>query len=258
MKYFDDVSGGVKTFSATVPVFGTTTSSLQGIFLPSTTAAVAVSVSEDRIFYLDQRDGFVNGITADFENKKQSNIFTLPFGEFNVSWPAKTVIALLTKPSALADGFLYFLNPQSKKFEKTMGGIKGLTTLVSLDGERIIYSQSKNKTIETNAFTTKDKKSTTAGLATLPEKCVWSSLNKGVAFCAVPKEISKGDYPDIWYQGLVSFNDSVWKADFVMGETELIDDKMEADIINPFLDKSESHFFFINKKDNSLWSLKLK
>lgn len=268
LRYFEEGAyPSVKTFSASLFATGTstplgtgqaTTTTLQGIFLPSSAAAVAVSPAEDKIFYLIPAGDGVSGITADFGNKKQSNILNIPFGEFNINWPSKNIIALLTKPSAAAEGFLYSLDPKTGSFEKIIGGVNGLTALVSPDGARMIYSQSRNSGIETKIFNLKDKTSSGFGLTTLPEKCAWSKIDKNIIYCAAPNDLSSRDYPDGWYQGMISFNDSVWQINLSTGETNVLINETKSDVINPFLSKDENYFVFTNKKDNTLWSLKIK
>lgn len=273
IRYFEDpVSGlgtrlSVKTFLASIVDLvgdtgslenGATTTELKGVFLPQSAAAVAVSPGEDRVFYLNSSDGTTNGITADFENKKQKNIFESSFGEFNVAWPSKDIIALLTKPSAEVDGYLYFLNPSTKSFKKIMGGIKGLTATVSPKGDKVIYSQSANKIFKTKIFDVKQKTSEDFSFAALPEKCVWSGKDGNVIYCAAPEARPAADYPDEWYQGVFSFNDAVWSKNFLTGETGLLAKQFNADMVNLILSKDEDYLIFTDKNDGTLWSLKLK
>ena len=157
------LNSSLKTFSFNI---GTTT----GVFLPQSLTAITVSPSEEKIFYFISTEGMFSGITANFENKNQKNIFTNSFGEFNISWPKNDTITLLTKPSASVEGFLYSLNPQTGKFGKIIGDIKGLTALLSPDGARVIYSESANNSLETKIFDPKQQTSSYFDLKTLPEK----------------------------------------------------------------------------------------
>jgi hypothetical protein len=261
LRYFEEGAyPSVKTFSASLTATGTSTATttLQGIFLPGSTTAVAISLAEDKIFYFIPTGEGIAGITADFGNKKQSNILNIPFSEFNINWPSKNIITLLTKPSATAEGILYSLDPKTGDFEKIIGGVNGLTALMSPDGARMIYSQSRNSGIEIKIFNLKDKTSSGFSLTTLPEKCVWSKIDKNILYCAVPNDLPTGDYPDSWYQGLISFNDSVWQINLSTGETNVLINETKSDVINLFLSKDENYLVFTNKKDNTLWSLKIK
>lgn len=261
IRYFEESSAvqnsflSPKTFSLTISTTGTTT---QGVFLPQSIGATTVSLNEDKIFYLVPSGEMTQGITASFENKNQKNIFSSSFGEFNVGWPKNDTITLLTKPSAFSKGFFYSLNPQTGKFGKIIGEIKGLTALLSPDGTRVIYSESSGKSLETKIFNLKQQTSSDFDLKTLPEKCAWSKINKDIIYCAVPNEFLSGDYPDDWYQGIISFSDSVWQKDFSTGQTKILINEINTDAINPFLSKDEKYLIFTNKENNTLWSLKLK
>ena len=128
VRYFEDPAPGsikltVKTFLASIghllKATSTSEAELKGLALPSSVSEIAVSPAEDKVFYLnDLGNDSVEGVVADCSNKNQKKIFELPFGEFNISWPTKDNIVLLTKPSAKAEGYLYFLN------QKTGGGDK--------------------------------------------------------------------------------------------------------------------------------------
>lgn len=260
LQYFetDQPYLSIKTFSAILPPQGATTTAISGMFLPQSIMAIAISPEEEKIFYLDSTEGKATGVVADFENKKQSKIFSTPFGEFNASWPSKNIIALLTKPSATALGFFYSLDSRTGEFKRILGDIKGLTALMSRDAERVIYSQSADRELETKIFNLKSKETAAFSLTTLPEKCAWSKIDLAVIFCSVPDNLASADYPDEWYQGLISFNDSIWQNNLSLGETILLKSNTGLDIINPFLTKDENYLVFTDKNDNTLWSLRLK
>ena len=270
-RYLDDkkVIPSAKTFSASIEKAAgsaagesaTSTSGssgmLSGVFLPKDTAAVAVSPVADKIFYLRNSGVSALGIVADFGDKKRNVVLSLPFGEFNVSWPNKNEIALLTKPSGSEKGFLYFLGPKTGKMKKIMGEIKGLTASVSPNGEKIIYSISAGRGISVKVFGVKSGDSSDFNLKTLPEKCVWSKLSEDVVYCGVPNPLPSAEYPDDWYKGIISFNDSIWSANLSTGETKMILEKTNTDVVNPILTRDENYLIFTNKKDNTLWSLRL-
>ncbi len=233
--------------------------STEGVFLSSEITSIASSPAENKVFYLMPYQSANIGITSSFNQKTKKQIFSTPFGEFQASWPNKNIIALLSRPSAFADGFLYKLNPTDGSLERILGKIKGLTALFSPDGEKILYSETANYGVKSNIYLVKEKSFSSFNIATLPEKCIWSKINKAVFYCAIPKFLPAMDYPDNWYQGLVSFSDVVWKINADSGTSELISDiaGVDLDIINIFSDNNENYLFFQNKKDGALWSLKL-
>ena len=252
------ISDFVRNFSITL--IDATSTSIKGILLPSSIQTVSSSPKENKIFYIMPLDDTNIGITASFEDKKQKQILSTPFGEWTSAWPSERVISLLSKPSATAKGYLYKLDPVSGAFERVLPGINGLTVLWSPDTNYILYSASNYDNFKTLIYNIKDKKISSFGVTTLPEKCVWSKINKGVIYCAVPLSLPSAKYPDDWYQGLISFNDQIWKIDILKGTTEIIPFSTEEklDIINPFLNKNEDHLFFQNKYDGTLWSLRLQ
>ena len=76
--------------------------------------------------------------------------------------------------------------------------------------------------------------------------------------CGIPQRIPGGQYPDSWYQGLVSFRDVIWKIDTTTNTTSLIlTPEPSFDIIKPQLSPDRSYLYFINKSDQTLWSYRI-
>jgi Tol biopolymer transport system component len=263
VRYFEDPTFkyspllNVRTISLNLLRAGDATSST-GVLFPQEVEAVAVSPTEDKVFYLFTANEETRGQIVDFENKRIKEIFTSPFGEFNVFWPKADTVFLLTKPSAGVEGYLYVINTQSGAFSKVLNQIRGLTALVSPDASRVLYSESGLSGIKLNIFDTKSKNTSGFDLITLPEKCVWSKYNKDIIFCAVSDYRVSGIFPDDWYKGLVLFSDSLWQKNLVNGETIVLMPGLGLDAINLQLNQDESYLIFTSKADNTLWSLKLK
>ena len=268
VRYFEDPAPGniklaVKTFLASIghllKATSTSEAELKGLALPSSVSEIAVSPAEDKVFYLsNEGDELTEGVVADFSNKSQKKIFELPFGEFNISWPTKDNIVLLTKPSAKAEGYLYFLNQKTGILTRILGGIKGLTAVVSPDGEKIVFGGLSQGGTESKVYNVKTKTISELGFATLADKCAWGKKNKNMVYCGVPLRISGSNQPEDWYEGVVSFDDGVWSKNIATGESQNILSRFGADIANIFVSDDENHLIFINKNDGTLWSLKLK
>ena len=78
----------------------------------------------------------------------------------------------------------------------------------------------------------------------------------------MPKDFSSQNYPDAWYQGIVSFDDIFWKIDLISQTSVVLFDPEELggekiDGIKLSLSPSENLLFFVNKKNGSLWSYDL-
>ncbi len=110
----------------------------------------------------------------------------------------------------------------------------------------------------------KDGSSRILPAQTLPEKCVWGNKYSKIVYCAVPKEISRGDsYPDDWYIGLMHFNDRIWSMNLETGESTLIVDPEQQttiplDVVNLKVSKNDDYLTFEDKRTLSLWGIKLK
>ena len=264
MRYLKEDARTIETFVGALPkelLGGDTTDNneIKGIFLPEPITDVSVSPDTQKIFYLFPSGDGVVGVTADFLGSKKVQIFDSPFTEWLPSWPNVKTIALNTKSSGSALGYLYFLDTSKKAVGKILGDINGLTTLTSPDGKLILYG---NGSLSLNIFHTDTRSSDLLGVRTLAEKCVWAGGND-ILYCAVPNSINGALYPDAWYKGEVSFADAIWKIDLKSGTTTMLVNPVlvkgeEIDGIKLALDESENYLFFVNKKDSFLWELELK
>jgi hypothetical protein len=228
-----------------------------GSFLPENILSLSASPDGKNIFYIFQSGDGVVGINSSIDGGRKIQIFDSPFTEWLASWSNARLISMATKPSFSSDGFLYSLDPSSGPLDKILGGIAGLTAQVSPSGKFVLYADSS---LAMKLYDISNKTSKDLGVKTEPEKCVWSQDNINV-YCAVPQSLPAGNYPDSWYQGLVSFNDSIWKINTETDSFSLLLNPSSAgenmDGINLELSQKENHLFLINKKDSTLWGLGL-
>ena len=234
--------------------------SLVGSFLPKDILDMSVSLDTSKIFYLSVLENGVVGTVSSPKGDSKVQVFTSKFSEWISQFPNNKLVTLTTKASARSLGYMYAVDTTTKSFDKILGGITGLTTLTSPDGKNIIYSATNTGGFSSNIYNKETKKALTLGLTTLPEKCVWSGDSKK-AYCAVPQTIQNAEYPDVWYQGIVSFNDSFWKLDTETNIFELVYDSATEgkgfDGINLQLSLDEKYLLFMNKGDNQLWGITL-
>jgi hypothetical protein len=234
-----------------------------GVFLPENITEVAISQEKgDRMFYILPVGDSSVGITAGFDGKKQVQVFDSPLKEWLPLWPNDNLVTLTSKPSQNVPGFMYFLDTPTGKTTKILGGISGLTTLTSPDGKNVLYSESTSSGIGLYVYDVARDIRTRLSLITLPDKCVWSRLKKGVVYCGVPQTLPGASYPDAWYQGTVTFSDDIWMIDTQSGTTTLIAPLsklagIDIDATKLILSPDESFLFFVNKKDSIPWSLNL-
>ncbi len=267
MRYLKADEKTIETFVGILPkeLLGTDTTGnneVKGSFLPDNVEDIAVSPDTSKIFYLfkigDNPNERMAGVVLNLLNNKKIQVFDSPFTEWLSFWRANNAITLSTKPSASVPGYMYGMDSAGKNLTKVLGEINGLTTQESPNGKLILYGDSN---LSLNIYNTDTRNSTLVGVKTLPEKCVWGSGND-IIYCAVPKSIDAGSYPDTWYQGETSFNDQIWKIDVKTGDAVMILDLAtsgaEIDGIKLSLDKDGNYLFFVNKKDSFLWEFNLK
>jgi len=265
MRYLNRDGKTVETFIGAMPkeTLGadTMTNEIKGYFLPENISNINIAPDTTKLFYLfniGNNESSV-GITANSVGDKKIQVFSSPFTEWLSWWPNNRMITLTTKPSANVPGYMYAIDPDKKTVNKILGNINGLTTLTSPSGKLVLYS---NNNLSLSVYNVDTKETNSLGVKTLPEKCVWGKLNDFV-YCAVPKSIEKTGYPDIWYQGEVSFTDEIWRINIADGSTFLISDPTNekgenVDGIKLAMDENENYLFFVNKKDSYLWELNLQ
>lgn len=226
--------------------------------LPKNISRGAISPDGSQIFFLIPGANNVGttGVIANPDGTGQRRIFESPAAEWSAQWVNKNTIALTTLASREADGYLYFLNPDTGNFKKVLGPLRGLTTLVSPDGKKVLYSNSSDASFSTKLYSVDTGALRTLDLSTLPAKCTWQ--DSAILFCGVPKTIVGNKYPDAWYQGVVSFADSIWLINTVQQATNIILSPDQAfDVIKPAISPDHNYLYFINKTDQTLWSYRL-
>lgn len=236
---------------------------LEGTFLPQNIVSIAVSPQKNTIAYIAKQNTSGSALLeSNPDGKKVKELSKLPLQELVISWPKQDTLALSTKPSYSTQGVLFLFNKNTGRIKNILSEI-GLTTLINPSASGVVYSKNLNGITTTHLYTINTKSSEILPIQTLPEKCLWSSVNTNIIYCAVPTEILSGNLPDTWYQGIVSFSDEIWEMDLETGTTRLLVNPQifsgeEIDAINLFTNEKEDHLFFTNKKDDSLWALRLK
>lgn len=228
--------------------------------LPIQISQIAISPSKTQLFSI--MESGIRGLLSKIDGGSTVGIFDTTYREWIPSWPEEKNIVLTTKASAFAPGFAYLLNTQTRQISRILGNIYGLTTLTSPDLSKVIYSSSERGTFSLNYFDRKEDTISELSFKTLPEKCIWSKKEKAVLYCAIPENISFSTYPDVWYQGLINFSDSVWKIDIATGEARLVMNIQEEsgeviDATNLYLSPNDDYLMFTNKIDLTLWGLQL-
>ncbi len=243
----------------TINSFLATLGGAKGEFRPADILDVSISPDKTKFFYLTKTFSGVTGSIRSFKDTKKTQVFNSSLTEWLSQWATSQNVYLTTKASASVEGSLFSLNTTNGVMSKLFGGVKGLTTLSNKDGSLVLYSATVNGGPRLGVLDVKNHSVKGLELYSLPEKCVWGADNTFV-YCAIPREIIGGQFPDSWYQGLVSFDDYFVKINPFTGEISTIADsnyQTPVDATHLFLNKTEDQLFFINKKDSTLWSLDL-
>jgi hypothetical protein len=252
----------IQTFSGNVIQQGAGQGEFRGQFLPTNITTLALSPSGTRVFFLTQDSQGGTGQIASLTGQNKATVFNDSLKEWIVSWPKEDTVAVNSKAGYNAIGLLKLFNIGKNTSNVVLSGIKGLTSLISPDAQSIIYSKSTDGGLQTHSYQIGANADATLALTTLPEKCVWSKINKVMVYCAVPEGIPSGNYPDDWYQGITTFRDEIWQINTVTGSTLYYinlsgQGKRDIDAINLSLDEKERFITFTNKNDLSLWTLQI-
>jgi len=235
---------------------------LSGFFLPQNITSISMSPEGNEFFYLQEDNLGVIGIIRSLTSETKETIFESPFTEWLSDWNTDESIQLTTKPSYATNGFSYALSPDTGRYFKSLPEHKGLTTLVSPDKKRILTMEALDSSISMTIYEPDSGRARPLALQTFPEKCVWSQNSVDV-YCGVPEALSYGgEYPDTWYQGLETYNDSLWRIDsntleeFVL--SDIVTDYSEnIDVQKINIDEKNEYLYFIDKNSEFLWSYRL-
>ncbi len=231
---------------------------VRGSFLPENIIDMSVSPRGEKIFYLLKDGGESFGIRANPDGSSAQTIFRSLITEWLTSWKDAR-ITLTTKPAYNIAGIAYSLNPERGVSQRILAPTPGLTTNEHPEGTYILYAKNGEGNLMTlAALNQRTNEVLPLSLKTLPEKCVWSKEKEDVLYCGVPETIFPGNYPDDWYQGKISFTDTLWEVNLNTKTTLKIAD-LEAlsgeslDIIDLALSKDEESLYFKDKRGGMLW-----
>lgn len=231
---------------------------LVGATIPNVViGGIAVSPDRDRFFSLLNNGGGVTGTVTELLTGKVRTVFTSRFNSWDVAWPSSTIITLTPRAAAGAPGTLYFLNPDTGVMIPILGGQSGFTILTNPSGTKVLFNEDLGGL---KIYSARDDKIQLLTIATLPEKCVWSSDNITI-YCAVPDVLPIAQYPDDWRRGEIIFSDSFWSVNTDTGETKIILSGTASDSFDAtdlILDEINRRLIFTDRWSAALWSLTLQ
>lgn len=178
----------------------------------------------------------------------------IPLSEWNISYAGKTPL-LVSKPSAYVEGVV--LDAQTSA--RTLAQKTGLMISPSTKNTLYLASMWSRSGLATFYFDVRTGETKVLGIRTLADKCVWET-SALFTVCGVPVKLSTPveGLPDDWYQGRVSFSDSLTVISVAEGSptfTFNVEQELgePVDMENLLLDANDTLVAFTNKKDGALW-----
>lgn len=233
-------------------------------------SAVSVSPNGAYLFFLLPVEDGVSGTIVTLATRSAKEVLRNAFREWSPQMLDDGNVILSTKPSWNVPGFSYLLSSKNHSLSRLIREKNGLTTLTNSRGKRMLYSEniSGNTAFgmyDAVGFANEDGQSSHLAplqISTLPEKCIWAKNNIRI-FCAAFAATGQSHIPDDWYQGALSLQDTFWTINTDSDELVYLADPQKIlghsfDVMSPFAGGDEKHFFFINKNDFTLWSMRLK
>ena len=216
----------------------------------------AVDTFENSVLSISTSDRGSDLFIADADGTNAELTLEVPFTSIVIPAFSEEFIAVLTRPVSSLPGALYLY--ESGIQDRIVGGVPGLSALPNNEGTRVIWSESTDRGFQTYIHNRDIRETRPLPIATLPEKCVWGG--ETVLYCMVPNVIPPARYPEHWYQGIISFTDTLWRIDTEVGVARVL---AFFDEVGPFdgsllaVDENEEYLTFVNRRDGTLWGFDL-
>lgn len=228
--------------------------------LPQNINSINENINGLILYALNNQNGTV-GYIFDVETPEDQNFsFNTQLSQVIISWFKENTILIGTKSSDYSNGLLFEYNIDTQTRTKILEVGTGFNFLARKDSDHIVYSDNSSGESNTYYFNTRTRNEVDLNISTVPsEKCVWSNTINTMIYCAIPNNMSGLGYPNLWYQGQTSFNDTLYRIDTATGlKVEVSSLEGNFDIFKPQVSDNDEYITFINKKDLTLWSLDIK
>ncbi len=216
----------------------------------------AFSATGDDLLYTERTsDGGTRALARNLRTGIVKTLFTVPFGENVVLWDlwketSSSTHYVYTKPASGFNGYLY--------------GVKG-TTLTKIDGEKnlsalridsdiLMVNKNSGKGPYSMLLNTRTGTGDFLSIETLREKC---GGYLSTIWCGTSVDAANENFPIAWYQGIVTYADSLYKIHTETGRSQMVLDpetlsRERIDITDLHV-SPDGPVLFKNKKDDSLW-----
>jgi hypothetical protein len=246
-----------RTQAATVAT--DTPATLAGLYLPTGIRDIALDRVSKSLFYTTvEPQGGIDGTTVGWDGTKKKQVFTSIVGSWRPMLLDDGRMILLESPADGIPGYAYTLGATGT-LTPLVRDVEGLTILPKSASPLFIYGSSSGTGL--SLFANVGSTTSSIGLSTVAEKCVWLPGSSEIVYCAVPNTAPVADYLDNWYQGTTNTSDDWWEIDLSTGTTKRIyspsADNVSLDVENPTIDQSGNYIAFQNATDQSLWVLRV-
>ncbi|MBI2446329.1 MAG: hypothetical protein HYV51_00725 [Parcubacteria group bacterium] len=198
-----------------------------------------------------------NGLfTSDSSGKNQKTLVSdLKLKDVILKWPTINNIALISKPSGLMAGGLWFLDVRNLGIKKIISNF-GFEILFAPDGGSFVYSYTdqNGKNPVLSVYDKRGDQKIISNVSTLVDKCAWTKDLINI-YCAIPKLWPDfAVLPDDYYKNAFSTSDDIWKINTETGGKMLVL-KYIGGISNMIITDDEKSIFFISKENKFLYKL---
>ncbi|TSC69348.1 MAG: hypothetical protein G01um101466_72 [Parcubacteria group bacterium Gr01-1014_66] len=229
------------------------------VLLPQDITSVSWSPDKTSLVYTRPENGKLSVVVTDTKGNTGRVIAVLPLPDAHARWITKDDIELLTAPSGRAEGYSFFLSRTKGTVRKIIGPRFGLLTSWAPDGSGALVFSTRRGGHDPHLEYYDAKKNTLRILefTTLPEKCVWVTAKQ--IYCAAPTNfVAQQTLPDEYLTGELLTQDTIISYTIESDVYKVILASEIFDIIDLRMDKNQKYLFFIDRRDGTLWRLKLK
>jgi hypothetical protein len=230
--------------------------------LPTDIKEITIKPDSTKIFYYTISSGSSNWYISNPDGTGSALVESSPLTEWLPKWISANQIIMQNKGSSEATGYSYSFDVSNKIFKKIGLGMVGLSVNTNANGSLSLAS-SGGSSPELFLIDNKNVTSKQLKASSLADKCLWFNDKSPSVYCAVPNQIPSGNYPDIWYKGLVSTEDSIEKIDvnndIYYKVSDLSGESNEKiDVEDMSISPDGTHLIFKNKIDGYLWMLRIE
>lgn len=221
----------------------------------ATLANVAWNDVGDAVYYTRTNEqGGASGLLHNFKTNTTETVFTLPFREAVVLWDTTAAGQhyVYNRPAQSYTGYLYRLNGNDLTL---IDGGSALTAM-RVGTDHLVINRIVDGTPRGMILDIATGFAAVAGGQLAPEKCAGTDA---ALWCGSDSSSAALSYPIPWYQGMVSFADTIWRVDPVTGAGSAVVTpeslvRESIDVTDMLMGQS-GQLIFRNKKDDALWLL---